>query len=382
MRIGIIAPYNILSLTSGAPIRVFNLAQEFSNQGVSVFILHCGPTTNLSKKLKLFHFKPLSVYQGINNYFHPINVFYPKRLSEFLYRYKIDVVQCEQPWSYFPTFFFTKKFHVPCVLDCHNVEFDWVLNSSKFPILTPYTFIMEKFAILNSSYTLAVSKLDKDRLSHIYKVPNEKIFITPNGVDLSRFSSKPSNLIMKKKLGFNSNNKIILFHGLLSAKQNNEAAKLIIDYIAPMIKEAKFLIIGKNAPSWLRIRARLQENVLLLGYVPRIEDFISAADLCIVPLLRGSGTKLKLLEYIAAGKPIVSTFKAIEGLEMVNKIHGLFYKKIDTNLIDGIRLVLNNDQLAKDLGQNARTLSHMYDWSLIVEKLYKAYLNLLSKDNQ
>ena len=74
----------------------------------------------------------------------------------------------------------------------------------------------------------------------------DKVFIVPNGVDIKSFSNSTMPSQLKNKIGLNPNKKVILFHGLLSAKQNYEAANLIIDSIAPRILDAIFVIIGKD----------------------------------------------------------------------------------------------------------------------------------------
>ena len=100
--------------------------------------------------------------------------------------------------------------------------------------------------------------------------------------------------------------------------------------------------------------------------------------MCIAPIFRGGGTKLKVLEYAAAGRPIVATYKAIEGLGMKNGVHGLFYSEVNNEFIQGVKQLLNDDRLSKELGCNARNFAKIYDWSIIGKTLYKKYLELLN----
>jgi glycosyltransferase involved in cell wall biosynthesis len=138
-----------------------------------------------------------------------------------------------------------------------------------------------------------------------------------------------------------------------------------------------FLIAGANPPLSLIRKIVKTRNVRYLGYLENLEGWIMASTVCIAPILRGGGTKLKILEYAAAGKPIVATFKAVEGLGMFNNVHGLFYKSVNEEFISGIRRLLKCDQLARELGWNARQLARKYDWTLIGKKLYETYCRLI-----
>jgi len=291
-------------------------------------------------------------------------------------------VQGEQPWSAFPTVFFTKKFGIPFVLDQHNVEVLWSMYASRTPFLTPYTFAIEKFAMTNSSLILTVSDTDKKNLLEIYKISKEKLLIIPNGVDLSRFSNMPSSPTLKDKLGFDSKSKIVVFHGLLSAKQNYEAAKLIVEYIASKVKEAKFLIIGRSPPLWLKARSEKQENTLVLGHAPRIEEYIMAADVCIVPLRSGSGTRLKVVEYLAAGKPLVTTAKGCEGIGLQPEVHAKVCEEVDDCFVDSLKELLSDEKLANEMGLAAMEYAKRFDWNFVTKGIINNYSKILDEKTQ
>ncbi|MHA1832770.1 MAG: glycosyltransferase family 4 protein [Candidatus Baldrarchaeia archaeon] len=378
MKIVIIAARDVLSFVSGASRRVFELAKGLHSCGASVYVLHHGITKPLNDGFKFIHFKSYPLSEA-SNYLHPLNPLYPPQLHHFLRNYNPDIIQCEQPWSAFPTLLFAKKFRIPCVLDEHNVEFLWTIYASRVPFLAPVNFALEKLALSHSSLILATSETDKKLLMQIYKISDKKIFVVPNGVDNRRFLGVSYNkLQLKRSLGLDPTGKIVLFHGIMSARQNYEAARLIIDFIAPRVIDATFLIIGKDPPRWLKIRAKSQKNVRILGYVQNIEEYITVADICVAPIQRGSGTRLKVLEYLAARKPVIATNKAIEGLEVINEIHGLFFKDVDDHFLNGIQRVISDDELSYKLGENAGKLASKYDWSVISSKLYNLYKSLVS----
>jgi glycosyltransferase involved in cell wall biosynthesis len=379
MKICIITPSDIFPPTSGAANRIFRIAEGLCSCGAQVSVFHHGSTVCISSNFELLNFKSFGPLPEGSDYFHPLNPFFPSQLGRFLSKVRPDIVQCEGPWSIFPTLFLTRSFRISCVLDEHNVEVLWSLYASRVPFLASYTFAIEKFALSNSDLVLTTSEVDKSLISKIYRTDKGKIFVVPNGVSLERFSaiSCPQSEL-KKKLGLSPVKKLVLFHGIMSARQNYEAARLILDSIAPQIIDATFIIIGRNSPQWLRMKAKEQRNVLILGFVPNIEEYIMATDICIAPIQRGSGTRLKVLEYLAAGKPIVATFKAVEGIPLVNQVHSLLFGEVGEDFVDAIKKLLIDDSLAEKLGSNARHLGIKFNWDNVANKLYDKYESLLS----
>ena len=235
MKICIVTADEIFPPASGAPKRVCRIAEQLASEGAEVIVLHHGQTaTSTFGNLQFSNFRPFRASLDSRVYFHPFNPFFPSTFRRLLNAFKPDIVQCENPWSVLPTLFFAKSRNIPCVLDEHNVEVLWSLYSSKVPLLTPYTCVIEKFALNNSNLILATSETDKALISKIFRINSRKISVVPNGVDVERFSVTLNSVSeIRDRLGLNTNKKIVLFHGLMSAKQNYEAARIIIDYISP-----------------------------------------------------------------------------------------------------------------------------------------------------
>jgi len=385
MEILIIAHYNLTSELSGGKNRILSLAKALARFS-SVKILHRGK--NLSNRSQNLHFigymliPPLDnsylLSELVSQYISIISPSFYKKLKSSLNN--VDVVQIEQPYTAIPAFMIMKLLRKKplIVLDSHNVDFMAAkskLGKSLFAsfatlITLPYIFLCEKFAVSKAHLILCVSEEDCISFLRFYKVPLRKIVVIPNGVDLEKFERAPLIPGLKDK-------KTIFFHGLYSWYPNLEAAQLIIDYIAPRVPEGFFLLAGSHLPQPLIEKTRKMRNVKYLGYLRNLESWIKSSKVCIAPILRGGGTRLKILEYAAASKPIVATFKAVEGLGIINKVHGLFYREVDEQFIEGIRRVLNDDRLAEELGKNAYSLAKRYDWRVIGEKLYNVYKKVL-----
>jgi glycosyltransferase involved in cell wall biosynthesis len=363
-------------MISGASIRTFNIAKGLNTCGASVCVLHQGATKSFNSRFKFIHLELHSFLASGGNYLHPLNLRYPCQFLRFVKEYKPDIIQCEQPWSVFPTLWFSKYFGIPCVLDEHNVEFIWSKSASRVPFLAHITFAIERVACSYSSLVLASSEVDKRLLMEVHDVSGKKVCVVPNGVNIERYSTSLSHQSqLSRRLKSDSEIKIILFHGAMDAKQNYEAAKLIMNFIAPKFAHSMFVIIGKGSDKLIR-KVKSQENVLVLGLVPSIEEYLAAADVCIAPIKVGSGTRLKVLEYLAAGKPIVATHKAVEGLGVIDGVHALLYKDVNNEFVNGLRRILSNQVLREELGKNALKLSKLYDWASICSNLHELYMKL------
>lgn len=116
-----------------------------------------------------------------------------------------------------------------------------------------------------------------------------------------------------------------------------------------------------------------ESNVLSLGYVSDLFSTISLADIAIVPVLSGGGTKLKMFDYMNAGLPIITTRKGIEGINAKDKEQAIITESIN-EMVDAIASLSKNRQERERLGLNARRLVEKeYDWDIIGDKLVDTY---------
>jgi glycosyltransferase involved in cell wall biosynthesis len=118
---------------------------------------------------------------------------------------------------------------------------------------------------------------------------------------------------------------------------------------------------------------------VVTGYVENLPEYIAAADLAIVPLLRGGGTRIKILEYMACGKAIVSTVKGAEGLNLKNGSDIFLTEYPDSKFVDSVLHLIADSSLRKSMGTNARKKAELfYDWSKTAKKAVKIYGDLVS----
>jgi glycosyltransferase involved in cell wall biosynthesis len=251
------------------------------------------------------------------------------------------------------------------VLNAHNVDSDLAKEDYKKGLIRKTDWQRMLFMESNLWKTIdaffACSTLDQKRLLHINKkvIPSA---IIPNGVEI-----KPLRDLKAKR------EKRFLFCGSLDYYPNREGVQWFLHHCWSKIKgqepEAHLDIIGSGDPGELKDLVSKFEGVSLHGRVPLVEPWYSNSDIVIVPLLHGSGTRLKVLEAMSFSKPVVSTTKGAEGIDYIKNEH-LLIADNGNDFSDACCQLLNQHQLATDLGSNARKLVvQHYDWDIVGEQL-------------
>jgi glycosyltransferase involved in cell wall biosynthesis len=120
-------------------------------------------------------------------------------------------------------------------------------------------------------------------------------------------------------------------------------------------------------------------NVRFTGRVASTAEALAAAQVAVAPVRHGSGTRLKLLEYFAAGLPVVCTPKAAEGLEVEDGRH-VRLAETPREIAVAVRGLHADPQACAELGAAARALVEArYDWRAQVPSLLEIY-EILAKN--
>ena len=154
-----------------------------------------------------------------------------------------------------------------------------------------------------------------------------------------------------KKLEFPS-----LFHiGALDWAPNQEGLIWFFEHCWAKIHqenpELKFYLAGRNAPEWFERRIRLQ-GVDYLGEINDAYDFMNSKAIMVVPLFSGSGMRIKIIEGMALGKPIVTTDIGTEGIPTEDGNNILIANDAD-QFNNAITRLINNRELSDQIGRNA-----------------------------
>jgi len=212
---------------------------------------------------------------------------------------------------------------------------------------------------------IAVSELDRQHLERL--CPGGRFAVVENGVDVRTFVPDPDAVEPNA----------LVWVGGFHHYPNDEAVRFFIEEIYPRIKqekaETKLYVVGGGVPDWLRRLANGDPSIFLTGYVDDPVPYIQRAAVFVAPILSGGGTKLKVLEAMAAGKAIVSTSIGVEGIEGKDQEH---FMVADSPEAFSSRVVslLNDHALRERLGANARKRTlEKYDWEAICETIGRIY---------
>ncbi len=153
---------------------------------------------------------------------------------------------------------------------------------------------------------------------------------------------------------------VILLVGYMLYPPNHDAAAWLITEVLPVLRrrypQAKLLIVGGHPPATLeRLAAKAGPNVELVGHVPDVEPWYRQADIAIVPLRAGGGTRLKILEAMAFGRPVVSTRLGAEGIEAEDGRHLLLADDAE-GLAAHVQSLFEQPRLREKLRNEGRAL--------------------------
>jgi glycosyltransferase involved in cell wall biosynthesis len=194
--------------------------------------------------------------------------------------------------------------------------------------------------------------------------------VVPNGADVEALSTVPTG---------GGTPGALLFSGSLGYPPNSDAGIWLASEVLPRVQravpEAKLTIVGKNAPESLQALAA--EDVHLTGFVPELEPVLEATQVYVAGLLSGAGTKLKVVEALAAGRPLVATSVAAEGIEIEHEVHALIADGADAFAAAVVRL-LQDRELAERLATAGRAyVTDHLSWDAAVEVLHQQLGELL-----
>ena len=199
--------------------------------------------------------------------------------------------------------------------------------------------------------------------------PGLSVSLIENGVDTTRFQRLPEA----------DQGNDLLFVGTMGYRPNADAVLYFHEKILPLIKrrvpDARLVIVGNTQGAKLE-RLSAASDVILTGKVPDVIPCYGRSRIAIAPLRAGGGTRLKILEAMALGRPVVTTALGCDGLEVEDGRHVMIADRPEEFAERVVRL-LTDRALGDGLTRRARALvESRYEWSVIGRKLMHVYGNL------
>lgn len=171
-----------------------------------------------------------------------------------------------------------------------------------------------------------------------------------------------------------------VFHlGSLDWLPNQEAVVWFLDHVwekvIQKVPKAKFYLAGKNMPDWLK--KYKSTSIKIIGEVESASDFMSSHGIMIVPLLSGSGMRIKIIEGMACGCPIVSTSIGAEGIICKDK-EDIIIANEPQEFADSVINLLENIGLAENMSKKAhKNVELNYSNKAKTEELIAYYKSLI-----
>ncbi len=300
---------------TGVCYRLYYLSKELSKNGIGIKLFICNRNYNDDVSIK-----QLLKEKEIDIHIIPESIFYdPNKLLKIVKGAHVDAMQFEDSETAILVGRYLKeKLKIPLFIELHDSE---ILlkktlggyRKSDIALSEFIHFVSGKIADL----VIAMTNNDFQNFVDI-GIPVNKLVLSPNGIDPKFFPYYGPNLKQKN----------IIFIGNLFYKPNLQAVNIMINKFIPKLEKLNpTMIFVGMAPNELINKYRRYKNVKFTGTVNNINQELKKATLALCPTITGAGMKVKILNFAAAGLPIISTsigasgYETLKGLILENNLN-------------------------------------------------------------
>ena len=188
-----------------------------------------------------------------------------------------------------------------------------------------------------------------DRFTMQYYAPDLAISVAPSGVDISYLQSQPR--VSKKP--------IILMTGFMGDPANEDGVKWFYKHVWLKLRkhhpEVKFFIVGASPSSRIIKLVKKDPQIIVTGEVDDLRKYRAEARVFISPVRLGSGVRLKVMEAMAGGIPVVSTSLGVAGIDAQNGVNCLIADTPDL-FYQSVEWLLTDHALSSRMSRSAREL--------------------------
>lgn len=286
-------------------------------------------------------------------------------------RLRVSTLQAEFPAYAKPCIEAREILNAAVVLVEHNVEYARLKAQVAELTDEQYRNLRAIEIDLCNRADAVVCVSDNDR-QHLLNdgVKAELLNTIPHGYDPEPFTL-PAETSMREKFGLPANAVLIAFHGTFSYPPNRDALRVFAEILLPQLAKSQqsfhVIAIGRNPPA-----KAPHANIHFTGSVDEVAPWLKACDLAVIPLREGGGTRMKIIDCFAAGIPVISTAKGIEGIPVVNGREAMITDDFISMTNDIIDLAESRER-RQELAGNASQFAAEMDWKNLCSRYLSIY---------
>lgn len=362
----VVAPFAIWPPHFGSSERVYNFMKQLAvYHHLHLFVLYTDYTQVVSSHRQKESWPNIEIIPVAprRRWAQAINPLLVAKGLSLITQEAPDLILCEHLWASVHALLLHALTGVPYILDDHNAEY--VRFGRMGRRTAPLIRLLERLVCHFARAVICVSEVDREHLSRL-GTDAAKVSVIHNGVNTTQYRPNPAvRSSVRRQLGLPNNSPMLLFFGKLDYQPNAEAVEILTREIMPRVleqlPEAHFVICGYNPP----IEQYAHPRLVFTGVVPRIEDYINASDVVVVPLISGGGTKLKIVQSIACGQPVVTTSVGSEGITEAEE-----YMTVTDRWESFAEATISAIADPPDPhGRNLQAFRHAYSWETAAKQL-------------
>lgn len=365
---------------------VHDLAQALANKGNEVHVVTCWEHgTSEFEKDKSVYVHRVHPYDITTNSFVDwvmhLNFAILEKAVEVSNKIKFDVVHAHDWVVAYAARALKHAYKMPLVSTIHATEHG--RNHGIHNDMQRYISSVEWWLTYESWKVICNSEYMKNEIKHVFQLPDDKLMVINNGVQLDKFSGVERNYDFRRRFA-SDNEKIIFFVGRLVQEKG---VQVLLD-AAPKVMEnyhdIKFVIAGKGPQlDHLKYKADsmgISSKFYFTGYISEedLAQLYKCADIAVFPSLY-EPFGIVALEAMVANVPVVVTDTCGLGEIVEHGVDGMkSYTGNANSLADCILAILFNNNLSESIKDNAlRKVEAMYNWDLISDQTLEVYKDVI-----
>jgi glycosyltransferase involved in cell wall biosynthesis len=388
LKIAMIAPCPF-PYPRGTPVRIHRMAESLAKHGCEIHVVtyHLGNNIESDSSCPFYihrirnikSYKKLSPGPSYQKLF-VVDLLLLFKLLRILKKYKIDLIHAHHYEGLLISLLVKKLKKYPIIFDSHTLlgsELHYYQLGLSYKIKKFLGYLLDSKLPKHADHIISVTEDIKEKLIQHGGIDSDKISIIMNGVEIQHFMNKES-----VKISDNDPKKLI-YTGNLGEFQGIDHLLKIFNEILKLGKHVRLQIITNSSFNKYKRLANKLGIEPFIDVIPssfeKLPGYLHSSHIALNPRIECAGIPQKLLNYMAAGKPIVS-FRGSAKILKHNQTGYIVDNKNYEEFARGVVYLLENYQLARKLGENAQNIiRRSFSWDIKAQEIINIYNKILKK---